>query len=172
MRFGELAGQGWLQINELGPAFVLSALIGLGREIRRESAGLRTYTLVGFSAALIMLASKYGFGDVLSDRHPRSLTPRRADRDRHQFHRRRPDFCAPGQRARPDDGADRLVDGGRRHGVRRRPPVLALFVTALHIVIRLRVSLHCGAAAKIPLDSIAVASDLTKTAGEYCENCW
>jgi putative Mg2+ transporter-C (MgtC) family protein len=68
MRIGELAGQGWLQIGELGMAFVLSALIGLEREIRHKSAGLRTYTLVGFSAALIMLVSKYGFGDVLSER--------------------------------------------------------------------------------------------------------
>jgi putative Mg2+ transporter-C (MgtC) family protein len=68
MRFGELAGQGWLQISELGLAFVLSALIGVEREIRQKSAGLRTYTLVGFAAALIMLVSKYGFGDVLSER--------------------------------------------------------------------------------------------------------
>jgi putative Mg2+ transporter-C (MgtC) family protein len=63
---GELVGQGWLQIGELGLAFVLSALIGLEREIRHKSAGLRTYTLVGFAAALIMLVSKYGFADVLS----------------------------------------------------------------------------------------------------------
>jgi len=68
MRFGELAGQGWLQIGELGLAFVLSALIGVEREIRQKSAGLRTYTLVGLAAALIMLVSKYGFGDVLSER--------------------------------------------------------------------------------------------------------
>jgi putative Mg2+ transporter-C (MgtC) family protein len=68
MRFGELAGQGWLQIGELGLAFGLSALIGVEREIRQKSAGLRTYTLVGFAAALIMLVSKYGFGDVLSER--------------------------------------------------------------------------------------------------------
>jgi putative Mg2+ transporter-C (MgtC) family protein len=68
MRLGELAGQGWLQIGELALAFVLSALIGLEREIRQKSAGLRTYTLVGFAAALIMLVSKYGFGDVLSER--------------------------------------------------------------------------------------------------------
>jgi putative Mg2+ transporter-C (MgtC) family protein len=47
---------------------VLSALIGVEREIRQKSAGLRTYTLVGVSAALIMLVSKYGFGDVLSER--------------------------------------------------------------------------------------------------------
>jgi putative Mg2+ transporter-C (MgtC) family protein len=68
MRWGELAGQGWLQIGELALAFALSALIGIEREIRQKSAGLRTYTLVGFAAALIMLVSKYGFGDVLSER--------------------------------------------------------------------------------------------------------
>jgi putative Mg2+ transporter-C (MgtC) family protein len=59
-------GQGWLQISELALAFVLSALIGLEREIRHKSAGLRTHTLVGFAAALIMVVSKYGFNDVLS----------------------------------------------------------------------------------------------------------
>ena len=66
MWIGQLSGQGWLQIGELGLAFVLSALIGLEREIRHKSAGLRTYTLVGFAAALIMLVSKYGFTNVLS----------------------------------------------------------------------------------------------------------
>ncbi|MFD2767937.1 MgtC/SapB family protein [Micromonospora eburnea] len=46
-------------------AFVLSAAIGLEREIRQKSAGLRTHTLVGFGSALIVLVSKYGFTDVL-----------------------------------------------------------------------------------------------------------
>lgn len=41
------AGQGWLQLSELTLAFILSALVGLEREIRQKSAGLRTYTLVG-----------------------------------------------------------------------------------------------------------------------------
>lgn len=59
------AGQGWLQIGELAIAFVLSALIGLEREYRQKSAGLRTYTVVGIGAALFMLVSKYGFSDVL-----------------------------------------------------------------------------------------------------------
>jgi len=54
----EPVGQGWLQVGELGLAFVLSALIGLEREIRQKSAGLRTHTLVGVAAALIMLISK------------------------------------------------------------------------------------------------------------------
>jgi putative Mg2+ transporter-C (MgtC) family protein len=65
MWVGELTGQGWPQIAELGLAFVLSALIGIEREIRHKSAGLRTYTLVGFAAALIVLVSKYGFTDIL-----------------------------------------------------------------------------------------------------------
>src|ERR1700723_2846655 len=65
MLIGELAGQGWLQIRDLRLALLLSALIGLEREIRHKSAGLRTYTLVGFAAALIMLVSKYGFTNIL-----------------------------------------------------------------------------------------------------------
>ena len=65
--FFTLTGQGWLQLEELTLAFVLSALVGLEREIRQKSAGLRTYTLVGVSAALFMLISKYGFMDVLEN---------------------------------------------------------------------------------------------------------
>lgn len=54
-----------MQFAELGTAFGLSAAIGLERELRHKSAGLRTYTIVGTSAALIVLISKYGFNDVL-----------------------------------------------------------------------------------------------------------
>jgi putative Mg2+ transporter-C (MgtC) family protein len=46
-------------------AFLLSAAIGLEREVLQRSAGLRTHTLVGFGSALIMVVSKYGFTDVL-----------------------------------------------------------------------------------------------------------
>lgn len=63
----DLTGQGWLQLEELLLAFVLSAIVGLERELRQKSAGLRTYTLVGVSAALFMLISKYGFMDVLAN---------------------------------------------------------------------------------------------------------
>lgn len=59
-------GQGLKQFIELTAAFFLSAAVGLEREIRQKSAGLRTYTIVGTSAALFMLVSKYGFGDVLA----------------------------------------------------------------------------------------------------------
>ncbi|WP_025732354.1 MgtC/SapB family protein [Carnimonas nigrificans] len=56
-----------IQLAALTLAFVLSALIGLEREIRHKSAGLRTCTVVGFSSALIMLVSKYGFNDMIGD---------------------------------------------------------------------------------------------------------
>lgn len=58
-------GQGVRQLVELFAAFGLTALIGLEREIQGKSAGLRTQTIVGTAAALILLVSKYGFSDVL-----------------------------------------------------------------------------------------------------------
>jgi len=61
----ETFGQSLTQLGELTLALVLSSLIGMEREIRMKSAGLRTHTLVGVGAALIMLVSKYGFGDVI-----------------------------------------------------------------------------------------------------------
>jgi putative Mg2+ transporter-C (MgtC) family protein len=62
----ETLGQAYVQLGELTLALVLSSLIGLEREIRiQKSAGLRTHTLVGVAAALLMLVSKYGFGDVI-----------------------------------------------------------------------------------------------------------
>jgi putative Mg2+ transporter-C (MgtC) family protein len=62
----EVSGQGIKQFAELGVAFLLSAAIGLEREMRHKSAGLRTYTVVGTTAALFLLISKYGFTDVLA----------------------------------------------------------------------------------------------------------
>jgi putative Mg2+ transporter-C (MgtC) family protein len=62
----EPQGQTWVQLGELTLALLLSSLIGLEREFRMKSAGLRTHTLVGVAAALIMLISKYGFTDVIS----------------------------------------------------------------------------------------------------------
>lgn len=60
-----LNGQGWRQLGELSVALVLSAAIGVEREVRLKDAGLRTHTLVGVGSALFMLVSKYGFTDVL-----------------------------------------------------------------------------------------------------------
>src|SRR5882757_1778003 len=60
-------GQGTRQIIELFAAFALTSLIGMEREIQGKSAGVRTQTIVGTAAALILLVSKYGFTDVLQD---------------------------------------------------------------------------------------------------------
>jgi putative Mg2+ transporter-C (MgtC) family protein len=54
-------------IWRLALALGLSSVIGIEREIRQKSAGLRTYALVGVGAALFMLVSEYGFADVLGN---------------------------------------------------------------------------------------------------------
>ncbi len=63
-----VGGQHLKEFGELGLAFVLSSLIGLEREWRQKSAGLRTHALVGTGAALFLLVSKYGFSDVVGAR--------------------------------------------------------------------------------------------------------
>lgn len=57
--------EGPVQVGELGLGLLLSAVIGLEREVRQKSAWLRTHTLAGVGAPLFMLVSKYGFSDVL-----------------------------------------------------------------------------------------------------------
>lgn len=64
---GEPTGQSWTQVWELLLALLLCSLIGLERELKQKSAGLRTHTLVGVGAALFLLVSKYGFTDVLAE---------------------------------------------------------------------------------------------------------
>ena len=54
-------------IWRLALALGLSSIVGLERETR-QSAGLRTYALVGTGAALFMLVSSYGFADVVGPR--------------------------------------------------------------------------------------------------------
>ncbi len=58
-------GQDDRQVVQLLIAFGLTALIGMEREVHGKSAGLRTQTIVGTAAALILIVSKYGFFDVL-----------------------------------------------------------------------------------------------------------
>jgi putative Mg2+ transporter-C (MgtC) family protein len=55
----------WELLWRLGLALVLSTVIGLEREYRQKSAGLRTYTLVGLGSALLLLVSEFGFFDEL-----------------------------------------------------------------------------------------------------------
>lgn len=59
--------QGWTQVWLLLLALALSALIGFEREARHKDAGLRTNTIIGVAAALIMEVSKFGFGDVIGN---------------------------------------------------------------------------------------------------------
>lgn len=53
------------QIVLLLLAFVLSGLIGIERQRRLKSAGLKTHTLVGLGAAVFTLVSAYGFSSVI-----------------------------------------------------------------------------------------------------------
>lgn len=48
-------------------AAVCGGLIGIERERRVKSAGLKTHIIVAIGAALMMLVSKYGFFDLLHD---------------------------------------------------------------------------------------------------------
>jgi putative Mg2+ transporter-C (MgtC) family protein len=62
--FWSIDGQ-WALLLPALLALALSALIGVEREFRAKSAGLRTHTLVGLGAAVFMIVSKYGFGDLV-----------------------------------------------------------------------------------------------------------
>jgi putative Mg2+ transporter-C (MgtC) family protein len=46
-------------------AFVLSMVIGVERQMRQKSAGVRTHALVGTGAAVFTLISAFGFSNVL-----------------------------------------------------------------------------------------------------------
>lgn len=62
------AGGGFAtQMFALSFALLFSTMIGFEREWNMKDAGLRTHALVGVASALIMIVSKYGFQDVLTD---------------------------------------------------------------------------------------------------------
>lgn len=64
-----------MQLVLLALSFVLAALIGLERQRRLKSAGIRTHTLVGIGAAVFTLVSAYGFRNVIG--HEIILDPSR-----------------------------------------------------------------------------------------------
>lgn len=47
-------------------AAICGALVGLEREKRQKSAGLRTHIIVAMASSLMMIVSKYGFFDILA----------------------------------------------------------------------------------------------------------
>jgi putative Mg2+ transporter-C (MgtC) family protein len=55
----------WTELLLLLIAFALSMVIGVERQLRQKSAGVRTHTLVGTGAALFTLISAFGFSNVL-----------------------------------------------------------------------------------------------------------
>lgn len=56
----------WTEIAlRLGLATLLAGLVGFDRERNESSAGLRTHALVGMSSCLLMIASAFGFADIL-----------------------------------------------------------------------------------------------------------
>jgi putative Mg2+ transporter-C (MgtC) family protein len=63
-------------IGRLALTLVLAAAVGLERELRQKSAGLRTHTLVGVGAALFAIAGGYGFMDAAGG-HGVALDPSR-----------------------------------------------------------------------------------------------
>ncbi|KAF7590937.1 hypothetical protein BBP40_002243 [Aspergillus hancockii] len=74
--FDQAQQQTWVQVGQLLVATALSSVIGIERQLKHKSAGLRTNTLVGIGAALFMLTSKFGTLDVL-DRSLIVLDPSR-----------------------------------------------------------------------------------------------
>src|SRR3712207_5570770 len=51
-------------VIRLAVAGTVGALVGLERETRHRTAGVRTHSLVAFGAALFSVAGAYGFGDL------------------------------------------------------------------------------------------------------------
>ena len=57
----------WEYLIRITLAALCGGIIGYEREKRLKNAGIRTHILVSMSAALMMVISKYGFNDVLSN---------------------------------------------------------------------------------------------------------
>lgn len=55
------------QVILLLVALIFSSLIGIERQSRGKSAGIRTQVIVGVTACSMMIVSKYGFMDVLAE---------------------------------------------------------------------------------------------------------
>ena len=55
----------WELLIRVLAAGLCGALIGLERGIRQKEAGIRTHCIVALGAALLMIISKYAFGDMV-----------------------------------------------------------------------------------------------------------
>ena len=57
----------WELFVRIAVAALLGALIGLERGIRQKEAGIRTHSIVAMGGALLMIISKYAFGDLVAN---------------------------------------------------------------------------------------------------------
>lgn len=57
----------WELFVRIAAAALCGALIGLERGIRQKEAGIRTHSIVAMGGALLMILSKYAFGDLLTN---------------------------------------------------------------------------------------------------------
>jgi MgtC family len=113
-------GQGLKQFIELGTAFLLSALIGLEREVRRKSAGLRTYAVVGTTAALSACLQVWLHRRTYSwSGRPRPLSCRSPDRYRYRLHRSWADLRKRRSSQRPHHRRYHLARHRSGHGLWR-----------------------------------------------------
>lgn len=66
MTWGIFSAQEFFYLLRIMLAAACGGAIGFERERRLKSAGIRTHLIVGLSAALMMVVSKYGFFDVVN----------------------------------------------------------------------------------------------------------
>lgn len=66
MTWGIFSAQEFFYLLRIILAAACGGAIGFERERRLKSAGIRTHLIVGLSAALMMVVSKYGFFDVVN----------------------------------------------------------------------------------------------------------
>ncbi|MBR0540995.1 MAG: MgtC/SapB family protein [Clostridia bacterium] len=53
-------------IVRIAVACICGAAVGYERSVRQKDAGIRTHIIVALGSALMMIVSKYGFGDVIN----------------------------------------------------------------------------------------------------------
>jgi putative Mg2+ transporter-C (MgtC) family protein len=63
MTFEQFIAQSWLLIDLL-LSVLLGFIIGMERKIRLKEAGIRTHTIVCLGSALMMVVSRYAFGEL------------------------------------------------------------------------------------------------------------
>ena len=56
-----------IYVLRLVAAALCGGLIGCERQSKKKTAGTRTHVIIAVASAMMMIISKYGFGDVLNE---------------------------------------------------------------------------------------------------------